>query len=98
MVLQIFFSQTEIREFFERNGFEVAEKTFGNWGKICHNRDEWNDYLADAVLFGDTYVEASELFKNVAEKQLKAIMMPTSEDVKSIVNTVKKQLKHHCND
>ncbi len=92
MVLKIFFSQDEIKQFFEANGFLVVQGTFGKWGKALHNQDEWNDYQADAVLIGNRYVEASKLFEGVAERRLKSLVAPTSKEIKNTVESIFKTL------
>jgi hypothetical protein len=92
MVLKIFFTPDEIKQFFENNGFEVIDGTFGKWGPAYHNRDEWNEYTADAVRIGGKYVEASKLFEKVAEIRLKQLIAPISGDVKTAVETAFNQL------
>lgn len=92
MVLQIFFTPEEIKRFFEDSGFEVIQGTFGKWGRAYHNRDEWNEYTADAVQIDGKYIEASKLFEKVAEIRLKQIIAPVSDDIKNAVKTAFNQL------
>jgi hypothetical protein len=92
MVLQIFFSPAEIKQFFENNGFEVIQGTFGKWGPAYHNRDEWNEYTADAVHIDGKYIEATKLFGKVSEIRLKQIIAPISDDIKNTVETAFNQL------
>jgi hypothetical protein len=92
MVLQLFFSPAEIKQFFENNGFEVIQGTFGKWGQAYHNRDEWNEYTADAVCIDGRYIEATKLFEKVAEIRLKQLIAPVSGDVKNTIETAFHQL------
>lgn len=92
MVLQLFFSTEEIKRFFEDNGFEVIQGTFGKWGKVYHNRDEWNEYSADAVRIDGKYVEATKLFEKVAEIRLKKLIAPVSDTAVNDIATAFIQL------
>lgn len=92
MVLQIFFTPDEIKQFFENNGFEVIQGTFGEWGPAYHNRDQWNEYTADAVRIDGKYIEATILFEKVSEIRLKKIIAPVSDDIKNTVETAFYQL------
>lgn len=92
MVLQIFFTPDEIKQFFEDNGFEVIQGTFGKWGKVYHNRDEWNEYTADAVRIDGKYIEATKLFEKVAEYRLKRMIAPTSAEIKRTVKSTFKKI------
>lgn len=87
MILKLFFTPDEIKQFFENNGFEVIQGTFGKWGPAYHNRDEWNEYTADAVQIDGKYIEASKLFEKVSEIRLKQLIAPVSDDIKNAVET-----------
>lgn len=95
MILRIFFTPAEIRKFFEDNGFEIVQGTFGKWGPTYHNRDEWNEYTANAVRIDGKYVEAAKLFERVAEVQLKQLMVPTSNNIQNTIKTVFQDLLNH---
>jgi hypothetical protein len=92
MVLKLFFTPDEIKQFFENNGFEVIQGTFGKWGPAYHNRDEWNEYTDDAVRIDGKYIEASKLFEKVAEYRLKRMIAPESLEVKRTIERAFKKL------
>lgn len=92
MTVNIFFSAEEIRSFFERNGFQVIESTFGRFAPAYHGKSEWTDYIADAVIIGSRQVEASKLFEKVSQTRLKRLITPHNEGMKSLIESEFKNL------
>lgn len=92
MIVKVHFSQAEIKQFFENNGFEVIQGEFGKFVPAYHNRDEWNGYTADAVRNDGKYIEASKLFERVSEYRLKQLIAPVLPDVKNDIETCFNQL------
>ena len=92
MVLKVFFSAEEIKQFFTENGYTVIETTFGRWDKAYHNRSEYVDYIADAVVINNKFIEASKLFEKISEYRIKRMITPANIEMKRLIETTFKHL------
>lgn len=94
MVVKLFFTPAEIRQFFADNGFKVVPHTFGRWENRPHNDCKWVEYTDDAVEIGGSHVKADMLFERMAEYRLKRVCTPVNTETKrAIENTFKTILK-----
>lgn len=91
MVLQIYFSDDEIRAFFEGNGFDVKEKESGEWIGAVDKRN----YVNKMQLFvsnGSRVIEARKLFERITEKRMRRYLTPISLESKRIIESEIKNL------
>jgi len=98
MILKIFFTPDEIKDFFQRNGFEVKQHTFGRWESGHNNRSDWVEYEDLAVIIDGKAHKANELFEQSAELKLKRIVTPENAETKrAILRMVKQKQQHGTN-
>lgn len=95
MVLQIFFTEDEIRTFFESNGFKCEMRDFGHWAKTTHRDSDWIEYPRLAVVFEDgKHVLASRLFEQVTTCQMKRQICPSNPETRQLIETTYNNLNH----
>ncbi len=92
MVVQIHFTDSDVRAFFEMRGFKVEPRTFGTWRPAYHNREEWHEYEAPAVVIGKNHVEATVLLQNVMNALGKCMHVMQLSPNKKMIQTQFKQL------
>ena len=92
MVVQIHYTDSDVRSFFEMRGFKVEPRTFGNWRTAYHNREEWHEYEADAVVIGKNHVEATVLLQNVMNALGTCMHVMQLSPTKKMIQTQFKQL------
>jgi len=92
MVLQIIFTDDQIRTFFEANGFEVEDREFGQWSKNTHRPAEWMTATHPAVLLKGRYVKARDLFNRIAEKQMRKYLAPVNMEARRNIEGEFKQM------
>jgi hypothetical protein len=92
MELKIFFSPTEIKQFFLDNGFQVIQQEFGRWDKRTHLTSKYNSWMEDVVVHENNTVKASDLFQSIAEQRLKIMFTPRNGEGKKLIETHFKQL------
>lgn len=91
MVLQIFFTEDEIRKFFESNGFSCEMRDFGQWSRTTHRHDEWVEVSRLAVVLEDgRHTLASRLFEQVTTAQMKRQICPANTEVKQLIEVTYK--------
>jgi hypothetical protein len=95
MVLKIFFTDDEIRKFFESNGFKCEIKELGEWRNTYHNKSEWVPIDRLCVIFPNgKYTDACKLFEQVTEQRMKRQIAPANLEVQRLIeNTYKSNLK-----
>lgn len=72
ILLQISFTDDEIRAFFQDNGYKVEDRETGSWRSYPHNKEKWVTYTVPMIsLPGGRYLEASKVFNKVAEMRIK---------------------------
>ena len=72
ILLQISFTDEEIRKFFEENGFRIEDRETGHWRRQTHNSDKWVTYNAPMLIMPNgRAVMASKVFNLVAEMRIK---------------------------
>lgn len=91
MTLNVFISPTEIRDFFQKNGFTVIESDFGSWENSYHNKTEWITRTRDAVVIGDKQIRADLLFNRISEYRIKQILTPQNKEAKMQIEIAFKQ-------
>lgn len=87
MILNIFFSPDEIREFFENNGFEVRQEETGRWEKQSHGSDKYTTWMEEHVVIDGAMVRASLLFDRIAENRIKHMITPASNEARKEIET-----------
>lgn len=92
MVLQIYFSDDEIKSFFEGNGFRVEEREAGEWVPAYHNRSEYVTKMRHFVFLQNRQIEARKLFERIAEKRMRRYIAPVSLESKRMIETEFKNL------
>lgn len=95
MILQIHFTEAEIMQFFEANGYKTKPMQTGYFAPAYHNRDEWIERDTVGVEITGRTIEAEKLFKVVAESYLKSIVAPTGHDTRQRIKTI---FKKHFNE
>ena len=85
MVLQIYFSDGDIKSFFEGNGFTVEEREAGEWVKAYHNREEYVSKMRLFVLVNNRQIEARNLFERITEKRMRRFLVPVSLESKRMI-------------
>lgn len=72
ILLQISFTDDEIKTFFLDNGYKVEDRETGSWRHYPHNKDKWVTYTVPMILLpGERWVEAAKVFNKVAEMRIK---------------------------
>lgn len=74
MVVQIHFTDAEIRQYLEKLGFVVEKRTFCRMRNAYHNRIEFDEVELDAVVMDGQKQEASVFFSNIIEKTVKQLV------------------------
>jgi hypothetical protein len=95
MIIKVFFSPTEIRDFFQANGFQVLEMEFGRWDKSTHFSTKYITWMEDAVIIGEKTAKAAELFELLSEMRLKQMMTPTGNGTREMIYTAFNQLSNN---
>jgi hypothetical protein len=85
MVLQIFFSPAEIRQFFTENGYTVKEQECGRWETRHGSEQRWVTFTTDVVVVENRTVRADKLFERIAEHKLKALITPKNYVTQQII-------------
>jgi hypothetical protein len=92
MVLQIFFSDDDIKSFFNSNGFECSKKEVGEWVPAYHNKSEYVTKMRLFVINDKKQVEARKLFERIAEKRMRRFLAPVSLESKRMIENEIKNL------
>jgi hypothetical protein len=87
MVLQIYFSDDEIKAFFEDNGFNVEEREAGEWLPAYHNKSEYVTKMRLFVIIDKKQIEARKLFERITEKRMRRYLVPVSLESKRMIET-----------
>ena len=85
MRLDIFFTDDEIKRFFEANGFEMEVRDFGEWKPAYHNDREYVKTPRPAVVINGKQVEARKLFDQIAEKRIRKMLTPVNMESKRMI-------------
>lgn len=92
MILQIFFTEDEIRKFFEQNGYKCEMREFGEWRKTTHRDLDWVTIDRLAVIFPNgKHTLASKLFEQVTTARMKRQIAPANLETQRLIETVYKQ-------
>lgn len=89
MVLQIYFTDDEIRRFFEANGFTCEVRNFGQWEPTTHGHGEFVQVPRMALIFPNgKYVRADTLFEQVITARMKRQLTPNNLETQRLIETV----------
>lgn len=91
MILQVYFTDDEIRHFFESNGYKCETRDYGEWRHTTHRDMDWVEIPRLAVVFQNgKHTRADKLFEKVATSRMKKQMAPTSLEMQRLIETVYK--------
>lgn len=91
MIIQILFTDDEIREFFEKNGYKCEMRDFGHWRASYHNKTDWVVVERLAVVFPNgKHTQADKLFESVITNRMKRQMTPVNLETQRLIETVYK--------
>ena len=96
ILLQISFTDEEIRKFFEENGFRIEERERGHWRRQYHGADKWISSMEPMLVLpsGDA-VTASKVFNLVAEMRIKRNITLNNPGTQSLIEKAIKSLSNN---
>lgn len=96
ILLQITFTDEEIRKFFEDNGYKVEDRETGHWRRQAHNSDKWITYTAPMLVLPDgRALLASKVFNIVAELRLKRNITLNNPGTQNLIEKALKSLSNN---
>jgi arylamine N-acetyltransferase len=95
IILKVIFTEDEIRQFFEGNGYKCEMRDFGEWRNTTHNNGEFVQISRLAVVLPNgRHTLASKLFEQVTEARIKKQIAPVNLEVQRLIEmTYKLNLK-----
>jgi hypothetical protein len=95
IILKVIFTEDEIRQFFEGNGYKCEMRDFPEWRTTTHNHGEFVYIQRLAVVFPNgKHTMASKLFEQVTESRMKRQIAPINLELQRLIEaTYKNNLK-----